>query len=70
MWFPQLGLKAFPYGAFVGGTMHEGTLIPWRVSIVPHGPIWVWISLHRLLILPWKGSVIPHGHVCSRVSLY
>ena len=27
MWFPQLGLKAFPYGAFVGGTMHEDTLI-------------------------------------------
>ena len=21
VWFPQLGLKAFPYGAFVGGTM-------------------------------------------------
>ena len=43
---------------------------PWRVSIVPHGPSWVWISLHRLLILPWKVSVIPHGHICTMVSLH
>ena len=36
------------------GDTVEGCTHPWRVSIVPHGPRWVWISLHRLLILPWK----------------
>ena len=52
-------------GNHVGGCTH-----PWRVSIVPHGPRWVWISLHGLLILPWKVSVIPHGHICTMVSLH
>ena len=53
------------WGNHVGGCTH-----PWRVSIVPHGPRWVWISLHGLLILPWKVSVIPHGHICTMVSLH
>ena len=53
------------WGNHVGGCTH-----PWRVSIVPHGPRWVWISLNWLLILPWKVSVIPHGHICTMVSLH
>ena len=52
-----------------GGTA-EGCTHPWRVSIVPHGPRWVWISLHGLLILSWKVSVIPHGHICTMVSIH
>ena len=42
------------------GDTAEGCTHPWRVSIVPHEPRWVWISLQGLLILPWKVSVIPH----------
>ena len=41
------------------GNTAEGCTHP-RVSIVPHGPIWVWISSQGLLILPWKVSIIPH----------
>ena len=41
------------------GNTVEGCTQP-LVSIVPHGPIWVWISLHKVLILPWKVSVIRH----------
>ena len=42
------------------GNTAEGCTHPWRVSIVPHGPRWVWISLQGLLILPWKVFVIPY----------
>ena len=52
------------------GNTAEGCTYPWRVSIVPHGPICCWISPHGLLILPWKVSVIPHGHICTKVSLH
>ena len=41
------------------GDTTEGCTHP-LISIVPHGPIWVWISPQGLLILPWKVSVIPH----------
>ena len=30
------------------------------VSIVPHGPRWVWISPQGSLILPWKVSIVPY----------
>ena len=52
------------------GNTIERCTHPWRVSIVPHGPGWVWISLHGLLILPWKVPVFPHGNICSKVSLH
>ena len=51
------------------GNTVEGCTHP-LVSIVPHGPIWVWISLHRSLILPWNVPVIPHRHIRSKVCLH
>ena len=52
------------------GNTAERCTHPLRVSIVPHGPIWVWISLHGLLMLLLKVFVIPHGHICTKVSLH
>ena len=51
------------------GNIVEGCTRP-LAPIVPHGPIWVWISLHGLLILPWDVSIIPHRHICSKVCLH
>ena len=52
------------------GNTAERCTHPWRVSIVPHVPIWYWISLNGLLVLPWKVSVIPHRHICTMLSLH
>ena len=41
------------------GDTAEGCIHP-LVSIVPHRPISVWISLHRSLIMPWNVSIVPH----------
>ena len=57
-----MGRRCISWGNTVGGCTRP------LVSIFPHRPTWVWISLYRLLPLPWKVPVIPHGHVCNTVS--
>ena len=57
---PLTGVVSTVIWCISWGDTAEGCTHPWRVSIVPHRPRWIWISLHGLLILPWDVSVIPH----------